>query len=302
VASDLAAALAAVDGAALVQNVPLAGLTTWRVGGPARYLLDVKTAGALVSAVEILAGSGTERMVIGRGSNLLVSDDGFDGAVLRLREELASIRVDGLRVTTGGGATLMAAVNSAYRANLSGLEFATGIPGTAGGAVMTNAGAFTGCTADVLERVEALGADGRGISFDAFEGGYRTPLVPEATVVTSVCFRLSESPGADIKMAMEEMRRQRSSTQPLAAASAGSVFKNPEGESAGRLIDECGLKGVKAGGASVSTLHANFIINEGGASADDILRLMVLIAGEVEAKHGIRLEREVRLVGFREET
>ena len=229
-------------------------------------------------------------MVLGNGSNVLVSDAGFGGAVFRLKESLASVEVDGEALDAGGGALLGAAVSKALRASLSGLEFALGIPGTVGGAVMTNAGTFVGSIAASLSTVEAVDRSGEPMTIDRFEDVYRAPLIEEELVVAGACFGLTRADGASIRGRMDEVRSRREGSQPQTAATAGSVFKNPPGEPAGRLLDQCGLKGKTVGGASVSGVHANFIVNNGGATSADIKTLMDTMAREVERTFGVRLQ------------
>ncbi|MHB8893910.1 MAG: UDP-N-acetylmuramate dehydrogenase [Candidatus Geothermincolia bacterium] len=273
--------LCAVAGASVLERVPMSGLTTWKTGGPARVLIEVSSETALKEILERLAGTGTKVLTLGNGSNVLVSDAGFDGAVLRLRDELASIDLAGEKLSAGAGAMLGAATARAARACLSGLEFALGIPGTVGGAVMSNAGTYAGSTAAVASKVTALTLSGERRIFESFDGSYRAPLVPEGLVVTAATFDMAPGEPETIRAAMDEARSRREANQPLGEATAGSVFKNPPGDSAGRLIDACGLKGRAVGAASVSRVHANFIINEGGATAADIKALMEIMASEV---------------------
>jgi len=204
-------------------------------------------------------------------------------------------------LSAGAGASLGAAVQGAARASLSGLEFALGIPGTAGGAVMTNAATRTGSTAGVLREVEVLNVDGDEEKLTSFADAYREPLVPLDNIVTAASFKLDRAEVGAIKARMEEARAKREATQPVGAATAGSVFKNPPGDSAGRLLDACGLKGKSIGAATVSPLHANFIVNVGGAKAADIRALMETMVSEVKDRFGIDLKPEVRLIGFKEE-
>ena len=298
--ADLRSILARTRGLTVIENAPMSELTTWKVGGPARFLIKIETRDALGEALLALREDGVKAMVLGNGSNVLVSDSGFDGAVIRLRGELALLEVDGENLEAGGGAGLAAAVSRSAKASLSGLEFAFGIPGTVGGAVMTNAGTFLGDIAGVVSEVEVVGLDGVGSAFTPSAGAYREPLVPVGSVVTRARFKLASGDASKIRKTMQDIRSRRESTQPVGEATAGSVFKNPAGMSAGKLLDECGFKGRAVGGASVSGVHANFIVNGGGATAADIERLMNLMAGEVEARFGVRLQPEVELIGFKE--
>jgi UDP-N-acetylmuramate dehydrogenase len=300
-ADETVANLSRLSGVTITEDVPFSEITTWKVGGPARLLVDVESAPALKGILLRLADPAVRLMVLGNGSDVLVSDEGFDGVVLRLRGDLSAVAVDGDILKAGAGAMLGSATVLAGRESLSGLEFALGIPGTVGGAIMTNAGAFDGDVASVVERVDALTREGETRTFTEFEGGYRMPLVPESSIVTAATLRLRKDSSDSIKSRMKDARMKREGSQPLGEATAGSVFKNPRGESAGRLIDACDLKGSSIGGAAVSRVHANFIVNEGGASAGDILKLMERITSEVESRFGVRLEPEVRLVGFDKE-
>lgn len=298
---DLSAELSGIEGAVLERNVPASRLTTWKVGGPVSWLLDVNTASALASAITTSARRGLALMVIGNGSNLLVSDEGFEGLMIRLRGDLASVNATGSDLSMGAGASLNSSVSCACEAGLSGLEFAAGIPGTAGGAVMMNAGAYGGCMADVVAGIEGLNPRGEAVEIESFESAYRSGLAPGDVAVTRVVLRLAPGDIEEIRRDIKEIFSRRRRTQPLDAASAGSVFKNPEGKHAGWLVEMCGLKGTRVGGARISEVHGNFIVNEGGAAARDIVRLMEIMASEVEARHGIKLEPEVRPVGFKEE-
>ncbi len=284
-------------------EVPLAPLTTWKVGGPARFLANAVSGDAVLGALLVARGSGLPVVALGNGSNVLFADTGFPGLVLRLAGELSAVSVEGDSLVAGAGARLSSIARAASRAALSGIEFAGGIPGTAGGAVMTNAGAFGRSTADVLERALTVDEDGRRHELDSFEGAYRKPLAPDGQVVLRVVFRLQPGRPAEIRKRMEELAELRRRSQPLGQATAGSVFRNPEGGkiTAGRMIEECGLKGRRVGGASISTAHANFIINEGAATAADIKALMDLAEAEVQDRFGVRLQPEVRMYGFEEE-
>jgi len=283
------------------EHVPLAGCTTWKTGGLARYLIDVESLKALREALLYLREMRMRILALGNGSNVLIADAGFDGAVIRLRGRAAFTKVSGELLEAGAGAPLGVVALTAARASLGGLEFSCGIPGTVGGAVMTNAGASSGSTALVLAEARALTIDCEDVIFDVFEDVYRQPLVPPGHIVTSATFRLGHTSPESIKSLMSEARSKREATQPVGLASAGCVFKNPAGDSAGRLLEECGVKGASVGRASVSRVHANFIINNGGARADDIKKLMGLMALEVESRFAVRLEPEVRLIGFEEE-
>ncbi len=280
------------------KNVPLSGYTTWRVGGPADFFVVVKSKKALFELVKIVVDGSVPFFVIGNGSNLLVSDAGFRGVVARLGGDLAKVLCGDDEIFAGGGVLLSHVIVEAARSGLSGLEFAFGIPGTVGGGVMTNAGAFSGCLSDVLLYVRALDLKGSEKTYERFEKRYRHPLIPFDEIVIEASFRMRKASTEEVEKKLDEIRKSRKKTQPWGMATAGSVFKNPEEAPAGRLIEECGLKGMRLGNAKVSEIHANFIINTGGARASEIYELIQLIRSSVMKKFGIALEREIQLVGF----
>ncbi len=290
-----------IDGLAVGENVPFSKLTTWKVGGPARFLLVASTLDAARAAVAAARESSLPLLVIGAGSNLLVSDEGYDGSVLRMEGDLVDISVKGSCIEAGAGASIAAVSARASKAGLAGLEFAAGIPGTVGGAVMMNAGAYDGSVGGVLESVEAIGPVLEPLVYESFEDTYRKALVPASDIVTMARFHLRESTPDAVKKLASQLNARRKKAQPLGLPSAGSVFRNPSGGPVGRLIQACGLKGRAVGGARVSELHANFIINEGGATASDILSLIEMITSEVRERFGVDLELEVKKVGFEEE-
>lgn len=294
------AAIAAIAGAAVVEDVPLSRLTTWRAGGPVSLLVTLDTTEALREALAVLTSTGIAWLPLGNGSNVLFADHGFKGAVLRLGGELAFVCRDGDTIRAGGGAPMSAAVRESERAGLTGLEWACGIPGTAGGAVMTNAGTFAGSAASGLVCVSAVRSDGSSVAIEEFGEQHRRPLVPRGLVLAEVVWRLMAGARGEIRGLMDQVRERRR-TQPSEAGTAGSVFKNPAGDHAGRLIEACGLKGACHGEAYVSEKHANFIINRGGASASDIKALIERVENTVMEMTGVALEREVELIGFEQE-
>ncbi len=282
----------------LAEGAALARHTTFRVGGPAKYFVLPAT----VEDVRGVFASGEAVLVLGAGSNVLASDAGFDGVVLKICRTLAHVSAHDGEVVVGAGRLLPSLVNSCAEMGLSGMEWAVGIPGAVGGAVCTNAGAFGSATWDFVEYVEVVTADGsRGrLGAADVKHGYRFADFPIAKpfAVTQVGFRFTDSEAGRVKALTEEYRARRGNTQPLEAASAGSVFKNPpEGPSAGELIDKAGMKGKTRGGAVVSTKHANFILNEGGATAADIYALIQEVREAVSVKFGVALELEIQLVG-----
>lgn len=290
-----------LKGLEVQRGVPLANHTTWKVGGPVELLVRANGVSSLDGLLEIARAEGIPLFVLGNGSNILVSDAGLKGIALRLGGELTSIEIKGEVLTACGGAPLGSLVENALKVSLKGVEFAFGIPGTVGGAVMTNAGAFSGSIAEVVDEVQTMNMDGEMMRHRDMSGEYRSPLVPRNEIVTRASFRLTQGSGEQIRKEMDSVRAKRKATQPWGMATAGSVFKNPAGDSAGRMIEECGLKGKSIGKARVSDTHANFIINDGGALASDIKELIDLMRREVRARFGLNLEQEITLVGFDEE-
>ena len=287
------------DRARIFEHEPMSSHTTFRVGGPADVLFRPASPKEVTQALEIAARCGTPCQVIGNGSNLLVRDGGIRGLVIEIGEGMSAIRVEGTRIEAQAGARLAALSRAAMEASLTGLEFASGIPGTVGGAVAMNAGAYNGEMSQVLVDAQVY-ADGRilTLSREELALGYRTSRVlEEGMVVLSARFELKEGDQAAIRDNMNDLNRRRREKQPLSYPSAGSTFKRPLGHYAGALIEQAHLKGCTVGGAQVSELHAGFIINAGGATARDILDLIKLVQDRVYALSGVRLEPEVRILG-----
>jgi UDP-N-acetylmuramate dehydrogenase len=279
---------------------PLSKHTTWRIGGPAdifvcpRSVEEVK--GVMAAAKEL----NLPWTVIGRGSNLLVLDGGIRGVVIKLSDNFSAIEVHGHRVTAQSGRSIVSAANIAVKHNLQGLEFATGIPGSVGGAVMMNAGAYGGEIKDVLESAKVLDESGTIHCFtnSDFRFAYRYSVLKDIPMVLlEATFRLKEGDGEALLQQIKAWASRRASTQPLSMPNCGSVFRNPEGTHAGRLIEAAGLKGLTRGGAQISEKHANFIVNLGNAKAEDVLWLMRHAEETVRDRFGIRLETEVRIIG-----
>lgn len=292
-------ALSAVVATPVRADEPLASYTTFRIGGPADYLVTVNSSSELSEVLAILAAHDIAHVVIGSGSNLLVSDAGYRGAVIRLGEGFGALAVRGTSLVVGGSARLSAAVRLAAEQGLSGLEFAAGIPGTVGGAIAMNAGSRDVWIGSVVSSVSVLGADGAVVTLAPadVEWGYRTTSIRDHAVVLETTLTLTLGDPEMIQRAMAESLARRRATQPLDRPNAGSVFRNPPGDSAGRLIEACGLKGARVGGAEISTVHANFIVAGPGATAADVAALMDRAAGEVSARYGIELTPEIRLIG-----
>ena len=294
-----AAALARLAGARLNRTEALAGHTSMRVGGTADALIVAKDFAALAALVHGARAAGIPYLVLGRGSDVVVADAGFRGLAILSRAE--GCRIDGNRLIAEAGLPLARAATLSQRAGLSGLEFGLAIPGTVGGAVWANAGAHGADVAGVLESVTVLRVDGTQATEPAAALGlaYRESRFKHSAgeLIMSATFRLAPAEPAVIKARLDEIRNWRREHQPLAQPSAGSVFRNPPGDSAGRLIDACGLKGTRLGGAAISEKHANFIVNEGGATAMDIRRLAEQARGAVSGQFGIELDYEIRFIG-----
>ena len=285
-------------------GVKLADYTTWRVGGAAEWLAEPASLEETQAWIEWAAYQGMPCSVIGAGSNLLIHDNGLPGLSLCLRK-LQGLELD---ATTGtvevlAGEPIPSLARRAARAGLHGLEWSVGIPGTAGGAAVMNAGAQGGCTAEWLESVRVMPLEGGNcfeLQRDQLDFAYRhSRLQEDNLVVLSARFRLQ--PGHDpdeLKRVTTANLSHRTTTQPYQQPSCGSVFRNPEPLKAGRLIEDQGLKGTRIGGAEISTVHANFIVNTGDAEAKDIAQLIHLVQDRIEAKHGIRLHPEVKRLGF----
>ena len=287
-----------------VPDEPLASHTTMRVGGPADLLVTVKDRFALRGVVRLAAGRGWPLLVLGRGSNVVVSDRGVRGIVVLNRS--AASEVDGAigEMRLDSGVPMARAATLAADAGLTGMEFALAIPGNVGGAVWANAGAHGAETADVLRSATILRMDGREEEVDASKlgFGYRESALKHAagagSVVLGGTFALRRDDPAQIKERLEEIRVWRREHQPLGIPSAGSVFRNPPGtQSAGALIEAAGLKGRTVGGAEISSMHANWILNRGGATARDVRALHDLCVSEVERSAGVRLESEIVFIG-----
>ena len=290
---------ALAPGERVLENEPLARHTTFRVGGPADVLFLPESAEELRRAMELAREAGEDCLVIGNGSNLLVRDGGVRGLVIKLAGPMSGISVEGNSIRAQAGASLSQVSRAALQASLTGLEFASGIPGSLGGALAMNAGAYGGELSQVVREATAL-LDGevRTLSREELAMGYRTSrLLREGGIVLSAVLDLKEGDASEIAETMDELNRRRREKQPLSFPSAGSTFKRPEGYFAGALIEQAGLKGYAIGGAQVSEKHAGFLINRGGATASDLLRLIEYVQERVYAQSGVRLETEVRICG-----
>ncbi|MBR1629363.1 MAG: UDP-N-acetylmuramate dehydrogenase [Lachnospiraceae bacterium] len=272
---------------------------SFRVGGPAEAYVE-PTVEELRSLLAFAKEEGIKALILGNGSNVLVKDEGIRGLVIAIGRPMAEIRIEGEEVVAQAGALLSSVAKAACDAGLSGLEFAGGIPGSVGGAVVMNAGAYGGEIADVLVAVKTIDADGQTISYavSQLDLSYRHSRfvdIPGETI-TEARFRLQKGDREAIRERMQEFNRRRREKQPLEYPSAGSTFKRPTGYFAGKLIEEAGLSGFRVGGAMVSDKHCGFVINAGGATAADILAVIAHVKEEVERTSGVRLEEEVRIV------
>ena len=281
------------------RGVPLARMTTIGTGGPARALVRPQTLGELEEALRLAQGDGLEVVVVGLGSNMLAADEGVDALVVRLEGELADVETrDGLLVA-GGGATNAVCLHRTRAAGLGGFEFACAIPGTAGGGVRMNAGAYGSDWSDVLVRALVVSAEGAGwLGPEELGLSYRHSRLSPGEVVARVEYRLEARPPEEIKALVADLVARRKDTQPTNKRTFGSVFKNPPGDlGAGALLERCGLKGHRIGGAQISSKHANFIENAGGATSADCIALMVEARRRAREQFDVELEREVVFLG-----
>ena len=281
------------------EQVSLARHTTLGTGGPARWFAVPETLDDLEEALRRARDEGLPVEVIGLGSNVLVADEGVDALLLKLGGELARVEVDGELLVAGGGASNAVCLHRARDAGLGGFEFACAIPGTAGGGVRMNAGAYGGDWRQILVRALVVSADGaEWRTPDALGLSYRRSALAPGEVVARVEYRLRPRPSEEIRATVRELVARRKATQPTNKRTFGSVFKNPAGElGAGRMLELCGLKGYRLGGAQISPMHANFIENAGDATSAEALALMAEARRRARERFGVVLEHEVRLLG-----
>lgn len=279
---------------------PMSRHTTFRIGGPADYFLIPETVHEIREILKICREENLPYFILGNGSNLLVSDKGYRGVIIQLYRNMSRVFVEGTCIRAQAGALLSAIAAAAKNASLTGFEFAGGIPGTLGGAVVMNAGAYGGEMKDVLSEVTVLDKNGEILTLSSGElkMGYRTSIVKSAEyLVLEASISLKEGNQEEIRDRMKELTEQRTSKQPLEYPSAGSTFKRPEGYFAGKLIMDCGLRGYCVGGAQVSEKHCGFVINTGNATAEDVRILMKNVSDMVYEKFGVILEPEVKFLG-----
>ena len=286
-------------GIAYKENEPLAAHCTFKIGGPARLFVQPVDHAQLCRAVALCKAQSVRYYLLGNGSNILFADEGYDGAVLDISSMQDTAEVHGTQLTAGAGVRLSALCKTALEHGLTGLEFAYGIPGTVGGAVYMNAGAYGGEMKDVLDKVTYLTQDGQIVTEEAakLDLAYRHSIFEEnGGCILSAKFHLKRGDSAAIKARMDELMQKRIDKQPLDKPSAGSTFKRPVGAFAAALIDQCGLRGYRHGGAAVSEKHCGFVVNLGGATCADVLALCDEVRAVVKEKTGYDLEKEIRVV------
>ena len=288
-----------MGGSGIFMEEPMKKHTTFRVGGPADVLVQPDET-ALAAILALCRQYHVSYSFIGNGSNLLVGDKGIRGVVIEMTDPMGNIEVHGTKITAQAGAMLSKIANTAASNGLGGMEFAAGIPGSVGGAVVMNAGAYGGEMKDIIEREYVLDENGAQLELDrdALDLGYRHSCIPEKKyIVTKVVLELVPRDEVEIRSKMKDLNEKRAGKQPLQYPSAGSTFKRPEGYFAGKLIMDAGLRGYQVGGAQVSEKHCGFVINKGDATAADICQLMRDVSDKVQAQFGVVLEPEVKMIG-----
>jgi UDP-N-acetylmuramate dehydrogenase len=301
--SPLATEVKQISGLRVKVDEPLARYTSMKIGGPADYFIEAQTDAALASLLRLLNQQAMNFCLLGNGSNVLISDRGVRGVVIRLAGEFKKIQwaEDGERVHVNVGAAYAVSqlVREAARKGFAGLEFAEGIPGSVGGALFMNAGAYGSEFEKVVDQVEGVTSQGKPICFsrDEMTFSYRDSHLPPGTIVTRVRMQLHKAESIEVGSKLQELVSRRKSSQPSGYPNSGSMFRNPPGDFAGRLIEAAGLKGKRIGQSQISERHANFIVNLGGAKAADVLQLTELAQAEVRNRFGVELVLEVKLLG-----
>ena len=284
----------------LLVDEPMSEHTTFEIGGPADFYVIPEDFDEVRDVIAACKDAGVDYFVLGCGSDLLVSDEGYRGVIVAVADGLVGVSVEGDEICCQAGVGLREASEMACELGLSGLEFACGIPGSVGGACFMNAGAYGGCMADALKEVRVLLPDGSVVDVPAGELnlGYRkSRIADEGWVVLSATFGLNPGDPEKIRATMDDLTHQREEKQPLELPSAGSTFKRPEGYFVGKLVTDAGLRGYQVGGAAVSKKHAGFVVNLGGATAADVRAVIAHVQDEVERQFSVRLEPEVRFLG-----
>ena len=279
---------------------PLKNHTTFKIGGNCIALIEPKEVSDIIEAVKICRENSIEFFVIGNGSNLLVPDEGYNGVIIKLKSEFSTIQVEGEYLIVNSGAKLSEVYTVAYENSLTGFEFASGIPGTIGGAIYMNAGAYGGEMKDIVESVQVLDLDNfelRELKNEELEFSYRKSIIQRKNyIVTTIKLKLQKGNKEEINAVYEDLRERRNSKQPLNFGSAGSTFKRPEGHFASKLIEDAGLKGYHINDAWVSEKHSGFIVNKGNASFKEVMELIEYVQKVVFEKFGVKLETEVRIL------
>lgn len=284
----------------VLKDEPMKKHTTFRIGGPADYFVTPESKEEIQAIVELCKKEKIPYSVIGNGSNLLVGDKGYRGVILQIFKKMNQIRVEENKIYAGAGALLSKIAATALSESLTGFEFAAGIPGTLGGAVRMNAGAYGGEMKDVLTEVTVLTREGeiRTVPAEKLEMGYRTSLAAKnGWIILEAVLKFQKGDAEAIRGRMEELKMQRVTKQPLDLPSAGSTFKRPEGYFAGKLIMDAGLRGFTVGGAQISEKHCGFVVNKGGATAEDVRNLICAVQKKVQEEAGVKLEPEVKFLG-----
>ncbi len=286
----------------ILEDEPMYKHTTFKVGGPARFFIHVKDIEALKRGVAFCREKNIKHMVIGKGSDLLFSDKEYEGVIFSLSQSLNKVHINGLEIRAQAGVSMIYLAYEAAKTGLSGFEFMSGIPGTIGGGVYMNAGAYKYCIADVFTSATVLDENGQLIELtkEDMKFGYRKSILQEHKdwILIEAVFTMTPKDPHEITMVLDKRKEKRMSTQPWNFASAGSIFRNPDEKPAWQYIDECGLRGYEIGGAQVSPKHSNFIVNNGYASAKDILDLILLVEKTVFHKFQVELEKEVILINW----
>ena len=279
---------------------PLKSHTTFKIGGNCIALIEPREISDIIEAVKICRENSIKFFIIGNGSNLLVPDEGYNGVIIKLKGEFSTIQVEGEYLIVNSGAKLSEVYTVAYENSLTGFEFASGIPGTIGGAIYMNAGAYGGEMKDIVESVQVLDLDNfelRELKNEELEFSYRKSIIQRKNyIVTSIKLKLQKGNKEEIKAVYEDLREKRNSKQPLNLGSAGSTFKRPEGHFASKLIEDAGLKGYHINDAWVSEKHSGFVVNKGNASYKEVMELIEYVQKVVFEKFGVKLETEVRIL------
>lgn len=289
-----------VDEKCIKVEEPMKDHTTFKVGGPADYFISPKNSGQIQAVMQLCKQEAMPFYLLGNGSNLLVGDKGFRGVIIHIGKDFSDIRIEGTTITVQAGALLSKTAHEAYQSGLRGMEFAAGIPGSIGGAVVMNAGAYGGEMKDIITSIQVIDGSGTILTLEKekLDMGYRSSVVSKkGYIVLEMCIELEHGDKESIKSRMDELREKRTTKQPLEYPSAGSTFKRPEGYFAGKLIEDAGLRGFQVGGAKVSDKHCGFVINAGDATAADIVSLMEQVKEKVYDKFQVVLEPEVKRLG-----